>query len=214
MLVLHYYEEYKLSGIEMDKKIIFTTIIGILIISSFLVIQFLVINELETKRGLSFTDEDVIITANSTIAQVYARYGMHNYGELTSYWIILPFASRPWGINLTLDNNPLEYSWTTSTVQPETEIFDAITFRVDIPEDEYANIIVSYYRNYEIQEIEGEQKIVFRYIVGSTRSWHEPLNYAHFEFWFKENNEKSLIDSRDYYDWLPEVTFLYFEYQI
>lgn len=198
----------------MNKKFTVTIIIFILIIALFATIQILILNEINEKSGLSFTDEDVIITVNSTIGHVYARYGLYNYGELTSYWILLPFASRPWDINLTLDGIPLDYSWTISDVPPEIEKFDTISFKVEVPVGEQSNILVSYYRNYELKEENSEQTIVFRYIVGSTRSWFEPLNFAHFEFWFLENEVKTIIDSRDFYNWMPEETFLYFEYQL
>jgi len=196
-----------------NKKFTVLIIIFVLIIALFTTIQILVLNEISEKSGLSFTDEDVIITVNTTIGYVYARYGLYNYGELTSYWILLPFASKPCDINLTLDGIPIDYSWTLSDVPPEIEKFDTISFKVEVPVGEQSNILVSYYRNYELKEENSKQTIVFRYIVGSTRSWFEPLKFAHFEFWFEENEVKTIIESRDFYNWMPEETFLYFEYQ-
>ncbi|NHJ38932.1 MAG: hypothetical protein FK731_02785 [Asgard group archaeon] len=187
-------------------------IIVILIISSFILIEGLVLRELASKSDLSFTDEDVIITINGSIAEFYARYALRNYGEVTNYMIILPFALKPWDVNVSINNELISYAWTRSMVDPEPEIFDAIRFDVNINYNEKLDVIVQYKRNYEIMP-ENESKGVFRYIVGSTKSWSKPLNFAHFELW-KIETSKILLESRDYYNWMPTETFLYFYFDL
>jgi hypothetical protein len=125
-------------------------IIIILIASSFLLIEGLIFRELTTKSNLTFTDEDVIITINDTIAEFYARYAIRNYGEITNYLIVLPFALKPWDVNVSIDNELLDFSWTKSMVDPEPEIFDAIRFEVDINYNEKLDVEVHYKRDYEI----------------------------------------------------------------
>jgi hypothetical protein len=196
----------------MKRERISFIIIVILIFSSFLLIEGLIFRELTTKSNLSFTDEDVIITINDTIAEFYARYALRNYGEIANYWIVLPFALKPWDVNVSIDNKLLDFSWTKSMVNPEPEIFDAIRFEVDIDFNEKLDVEVQYKRDYEILP-ENESRGVFRYIVGSTKSWGKPLNFAHFELW-KIDGSKIMLESRDYYNWMPTETFLYFYFDL
>ena len=198
----------------MDKKYIIPIVFAILIIGIFITAEVLIIRNWNRRGSLSFTDEDVIITIDDEDASFYARYGLKNYGDLNSYTISLPFALKPWDINLTLDGEPLEYSWTKSYVDPEPELFDTIFFHIDIEPMESKNVIVTYKRDYEIVQENNSNVILFRYIVGSTRSWGESLDFAHFEFWWEEDSAKTLIEERDYTNWFPEETFLYFKYAI
>ncbi len=196
----------------MKKKVDLGIVFGFVTIALFFTSQLLIINELGFKTGLSFEDEDVIITITGDNAFLSARYGLKNFGELDFYIISLPFASRPWDINLTFNGLPLDYSWITSRISSEPEIFDTILFRVEIEPNQKGDVLVSYKRNYDLVVAEDSSSIVFRYIVGSTKSWGEPLNFAHFEFWLQGNESDTLLESRDYIDWMPTETFLFFEY--
>jgi len=196
----------------MAKKNNLVIVLGFTTIFFILISQILLIDQLSGKNSLSFEDEDVIITLTGDDALFTARYGLKNYGMSNSFVISLPFASRPWDINLTFNGISLEYSWMSSIVPPETEVFDTIIFRVNIEPNQEGDILVSYKRNYSII-IENEiTSIIYRYIVGSTRSWNAPLIFAHFEFWLQEGSIKTLLESRDYTNWLPTETFLYFRY--
>lgn len=196
----------------MKRERISFLIIAILIVSSFMLIEGLIFRELSSKSNLLFTDEDVIITINNTIAEFYARYAIRNYGEITNYLIVLPFALKPWDVNISINNQLIDYVWTKTMVNPEPEIFEAIRFKVNIDYNEKLDVEVQYKRNYEILS-ENESRGVFRYIVGSTKSWGKPLNFAHFELW-KIKATKILLESRDYYNWMPIETFLYFYFDL
>ncbi len=196
----------------MKQKVDLAIVFGFATIALFFTSQILIINELNPKTALSFEDEDVIIAITGDNASLLARYGLKNYGELDSYLISLPFASRPWDINLTFNGLPLDYSWTTMMLSSEPETFDTIIFRVELEPGQKGDVLVSYKRNYDLVEEEDSSSIVFRYIVGSTKSWGEPLIFAHFEFWLQENESDTLLESRDYTNWLPTETFLFFEY--
>jgi len=198
----------------MNKKIDLAIVFGFATIALFFTSQILIINELDHKTGLSFEDEDVIITITGDNAFLSARYGLRNYGNLESYIVSLPFASRPWDINLTFNGLPLDYSWTTTRILPEPETFDAIIFRIELEPNQKGDVLVSYKRNYDLVEEEDSSSIVFRYIVGSTKSWGEPLIFAHFEFWLQGTESDTLLESRDYTDWMPTETYLFFEYML
>jgi hypothetical protein len=197
----------------MKREILTISLISVLILSLTITLQSLIIFELGKGQGLAFTDEDVIITVNETKAQFYARYAIKNYEEITNYWISLPFALKPWDINLSINDVPIDYTWTYSYVNPEPDPFDAIRFNVQIEKNEKLDIIVSYYRDFEIDEENATQGL-FRYIVGSTRSWGSALDFAHFEFWQDESSTITLLETRDYYNWLPEETFLFFYFTV
>ncbi len=203
-----------LGSNRMKKESLTFILISCLILGTTVTTQVLIMRELSLKQGLSFTDEDVIITVNETIAKFYARYAIKNYEKTTNYWISLPFALKPWDINLTINDEALDYSWTESYVEPEPIPFDAITFQVEIAEGEKLDIEVSYYRNYESIFENNTQYGLFRYIVGSTRSWDQPLNFAHFELWQEAGSIKTLIETRDYTNWYPSETFLYFYFEL
>ncbi|NHJ31887.1 MAG: hypothetical protein FK732_03400 [Asgard group archaeon] len=190
------------------------SIASILILSLTITLQSLVIFELGKNTGLMFADEDVIITVNETFASFYARYAVKNYEEVTNYRIALPFALKPWDINLTVNDEPIDYTWTYSYVEPESLPFDTIWFNIQIEKNEKLDIEVSYYRDFEVVEENGTQYGLFRYIVGSTKSWGRALDFAHFEFWQEKNSTKTLLETRDYYNWMPEETFLYFYFNI
>lgn len=196
----------------MNKKVNLVIVFGFATIALFFISQLLIINELGSKTSLSFEDEDVIITITGDNAFLSARYGLKNYGNLDSYLISLPFASRPWDINLSFNGLSLDYSWVTSRISPEQEIFDTILFRVEIEPNQEGDVLVSYKRDYDLVVSGDSSSIVFRYIVGSTKSWGEPLNFAHFEFWLQGNESDTLLESRDYTTWMPTETFLFFEY--
>lgn len=196
----------------MKQKVDLAIVFGFATIALFFTSQILILNELDYKTSLSFEDEDVIITITGDNAFLSARYGLKNYGKSESYIVSLPFASRPWDINLTFDGLPLDYSWTTMSISPEPETFDTIIFRVELEPDQKGDVLVSYKRNYELVVEEDSSSIVFRYIVGSTKSWGEPLIFAHFEFWLQGNESDTLLESRDYTNWMPTETFLFFEY--
>ncbi|NHJ48553.1 MAG: hypothetical protein FK733_12280 [Asgard group archaeon] len=186
----------------------------IIIFSMIVVTESLVFHELNMNRGLSFTDEDVIITINGTIAEFYARYALVNYEEISTYLIRLPFALKPWDIDLYFNNELLNFIWTSIRVDPEPGYFDAIAFEVNIPRYQKLDVEVYYKRNYEEVTVNETLKGLYRYIVGSTRSWGKPLNFAHFELWEVENSTKIPLESRDYTNWLPEETFLYFYFDL
>lgn len=187
---------------------------SILILSLTITLQSLVIFELGNKSGLVFADEDVIIIVNETIARFYARYAVMNYEEVSNYWIALPFALKPWDINLTINNISSDYYWTVSYVDSEPIPFDAIRFKVQIEKNQKLDIEVNYFRNFEIIEENSTEYGLFRYIVGSTRSWSQPLDFAHFEFWQEKDSIKIHLETRDFYNWMPEETFLYFYFTI
>ncbi|MHA1211449.1 MAG: hypothetical protein ACTSSH_03215 [Candidatus Heimdallarchaeota archaeon] len=198
----------------MRKKGLTTTIVIIFSFAFIIGIQTLILNEFEFRSGMSFTDEDVIITINGTIAEFYARYTLQNYSNQSTYSIQLPFALKPWNITLKLDGEPLTYFWTKSQIYPEPEIFDTIVFEVTILEGQKSNIEVTYFRNYEIIHDDSTELGLFRYIVGSTRSWGEPLDFAHFELWQYINSTKTHLETRHYINWLPQETFLYFYFEL
>ena len=191
-------------------SIIFITIFSVTILLAFS--QIIIITELSQKTGLSFENEDVIITIDGDYAFFTARYGLKNYGNNSAFLISLPFASRPWDINLTFNGEQIEYFWTSSFLPPENELFDAIAFQVLLGPNQEGDVLISYYRNYEIIVEDDAPTILYKYIVGSTRSWNSPLKFAHFEFWLQELDSKTLLDSRDYTNWMPTETFLYFKY--
>lgn len=197
----------------MKKTIETITVFTFSIIFVIIIAQFIFINNLVVYNSLSFENEDVIITVNEENANFYARYGMKNYGKSESYMIILPFALKPWNVSVLIDEETIDFVWTYSYVEPELEIFDAIIFEIEIDEMESKDIEVTYQRDFELITENSSEKIVYRYIVGSTRTWLKPLNYAHFEFWFEsEIGNKQLVDTRDYSHWMPVETFLIFEY--
>ncbi|MHA1531844.1 MAG: hypothetical protein ACTSR6_07585, partial [Candidatus Heimdallarchaeota archaeon] len=185
-----------------------------LILSLTITLQSLVIFELSKKSGLVFADEDVIITVNETIASFYARYAVMNYDEVTNYWIALPFALKPWDISLSINNISSDYYWTISYVDSEPLPFEAIRFKVQIEKNQKLDIVVNYFRNFEIIEENSTEYGLFKYIVGSTRSWSQPLDFAHFEFWQEKASIKTQLETRDFYNWMPEETFLYFYFTV
>lgn len=194
----------------MKREILVISLASILILSLTITLQSLVIFELGKKSGLVFADEDVIITVNETIASFYARYAVKNYDEVTNYWIALPFTLKPWDINLTINDVSSDYYWTVSYVDSEPLPFDAIRFKVQIEKNQKLDIKVKYFRNFEIIEENSTEYGLFRYLVGSTRSWSQPLDFAHFEFWQENDSIKTHLETRDFYNWMPEETFLYF----
>lgn len=198
----------------MKREILVISLASILILSLTITLQSLVIFELSKKSGLVFADEDVIITVNETIASFYARYAVMNYDEVTNYWIALPFALKPWNINLTINNISSDYYWTVSHVDSEPLPFDAIRFKVQIEKNQKLDIEVNYFRNFEIIEENSTEYGLFKYIVGSTKSWSQPLDFAHFEFWQEKDSIKTLLETRDFYTWMPEETFLYFYFTV
>ncbi len=198
----------------MKREILVISLASILILSLTITLQSLVIFELSKKSGLVFADEDVIITVNETIASFYARYAVMNYDEVTNYWIALPFALKPWNINLTINNISTDYYWTVSYVDSEPLPFDAIRFKLQIEKNQKLDIEVSYFRNFEIIEENSTEYGLFKYIVGSTKSWSQPLDFAHFEFWQEKDSIKTLLETRDFYTWMPEETFLYFYFTV
>ncbi len=198
----------------MKREILVISMASILILSLTITLQSLVIFELSKKSGLVFADEDVIITVNETIASFYARYAVMNYDEVTNYWIALPFALKPWNINLTINNISTDYYWTVSYVDSEPLPFDAIRFKVQIEKNQKLDIEVNYFRNFEIIEENSTEYGLFKYIVGSTKSWSQPLDFAHFEFWQEKDSIKTLLETRDFYTWMPEETFLYFYFTV
>jgi len=198
----------------MKRKGLAIGIISILAISFTLTFTSLFLIKNINHSGLSFTDEDVIITINGTIANFYARYALKNYENITSYTISLPFAMKPWNINLTIKGEPITYYWLKTRIDLEPEIFDAIGFKVGIQLNEKLNVEVTYNRNYETFWENGTEHGLYRYIVGSTRSWGEPLDFAHFELWKQNNSSKTLLESRDYTNWMPSETFLYFVFNL
>jgi hypothetical protein len=190
-------------------------LITIIIIFSMVVLtESLIFNEFNKKTGLFFTDEDVIISINGTIAEFYARYAIYNSAEFTNYLIRLPFALKPWDIDLYFNDEPLEFYWTSIRVDPEPGLFDAIAFEIIIERYQKLDVEVYYKRNYEEVMVNETTKGLYRYIVGSTKSWGEPLNYAHFELRNISNETDVLLETRDYTDWMPEETFLFFYFDI
>ncbi len=198
----------------MKREILVISLASILILSLTITLQSLVIFELGKKSGLVFADEDVIITVNETIASFYARYAVKNYDEVTNYWIALPFTLKPWDINLTINDVSSDYYWTVSYVDSEPLPFDAIRFKVQIEKNQKLDIKVKYFRNFEIIEENSTEYGLFRYLVGSTRSWSQPLDFAHFEFWQENDSIKTHLETRDFYNWMPEETFLYFYFTV
>jgi len=198
----------------MKRKGLAIGLISILAISFTLTFTSLFLIKNINQSGLSFTDEDVIITINGTIANFYARYALENHENISSYTISLPFAMKPWNINLTIKGEPIPYYWIKTRIDSESEIFDAISFKVGIQLNEKLDVEVTYNRNYETFWENETENGLYRYIVGSTRSWGEPLDFAHFELWKQNNLSKTLLESRDYTNWMPAETFLYFIFNL
>ncbi len=199
---------------QLKREMLVISLASILILSLTITLQSLVIFELGKKSGLVFADEDVIITVNETNASFYARYAVKNYDEVTNYWIALPFALKPWDVNLTINNIPSDFYWTITYVDSEPLPFEAIRFKVQIEKNQKLDIEVNYFRNFEIVEENSTEYGLFKYIVGSTRSWSQPLEFAHFEFWQEKASIKTLLETRDFYNWMPEETFLYFYFTV
>ncbi|MBN1328369.1 MAG: hypothetical protein JXA54_02740 [Candidatus Heimdallarchaeota archaeon] len=198
----------------MKRKGLAIGLISILAISFALTFTSLFLMKYINNNGLSFIDEDVIITINGTIANFYARYALVNHANIISYTISLPFAMKPWDINLTIRGDSIPYFWTKTKINQESELFDAINFKVAIYTNEKLDVEVSYNRNYETFWEDEIEYGLYRYIVGSTKSWGEPLNFAHFELWKQNNTSKTLLESRDYTNWMPSETFLYFIFEL
>ncbi|NHJ84022.1 MAG: hypothetical protein FK734_01085 [Asgard group archaeon] len=198
----------------MKRKSLAIWLIVILTLSFALTLSSIFLIKYVNKNNLSFTDEDVIITINGTLANFHARYALENHDTITSYTITLPFAMKPWDINLTIQGESISYSWTKAQIKDEAEIFDAIRFTVNIQENEKLNVEVTYNRDFETFWENGTEFGLYRYIVGSTKSWGEPLDFAHFELWKQDNSTKELLESRDYTNWMPIETFLYFTFEI
>ncbi|MBD3190393.1 MAG: hypothetical protein GF308_07100 [Candidatus Heimdallarchaeota archaeon] len=196
----------------MGREEIISIIIGCFILLLAAISQTLIFIELSPISNLDFCDEDIIVTFNGSIANVYARYGLKNRGDQNNYPIILPFASKPWNINLTLDGEHLDYYWTSHLV--EEQEFSAISFRVNISKGETRDVNVIYERFFEIYEKDSQTFGRFKYLVGTTKSWGEPLDYAHFEFWTIKNDEKQLLDTFDFENWLPDYLYMIYEFEI
>ncbi|MCK5184784.1 MAG: hypothetical protein KAQ95_10795, partial [Candidatus Heimdallarchaeota archaeon] len=179
----------------MKREMLVISLASILILSLTITLQSLVIFELGKKSGLVFADEDVIITVNETNASFYARYAVKNYDDVTNYWIALPFALKPWDVNLTINNIPSDFYWTITYVDSEPLPFEAIRFKVQIEKNQKLVIEVNYFRNFEIVEENSTEYGLFKYIVGSTRSWSQPLEFAHFELWQEKASIKTLLET-------------------
>jgi hypothetical protein len=197
----------------MKRESIAILITIIVIFSATIAIDTLILTEFSKKTGLHFTDEDVFIYINDTIAYFYARYALKNYGEITQYRISLPFALKPWNITLLFNEQELVFTWSKIKLESEPMLYDAIYFDVDIAKNQKLDIEVYYQRNYEVVEIDNTTKGLYRYIVGSTRSWGHPLIFAHFEF-YKITTEPVLLEERHYTNWYPKETFLYFYFDL
>ncbi|NHJ84680.1 MAG: hypothetical protein FK734_04415 [Asgard group archaeon] len=198
----------------MRKSYTFFAVMGIIILGATITSEILIVHELSKKSGLIFYDEDIIIYVNSTIAYVEARYGLRNYDELTNYWINLPFALQPWDINITANNQSLDYSWKQIEIHPDYGIFPAIQFNIYVEKSEKIDVLVSYYRNFDIVTVNSSEKGLFRYIVGSTWSWNNPLVYSHFELWQGIGEPQTLLETRTYNNWMPTDFFLYFYFDL
>lgn len=196
----------------MEREGINSIIICCLILLLAGISQTLIFYQLSPTRDLDFCDEDIIITFNGSIANVYARYGLKNRGNKNNYPIILPFASKPWNINLTFGGQQLDYIWTFYTI--EDQKFSAISFQINISKGKSESVYVCYKRSFEIYERDNQTFGRFKYLVGSTQSWGEPLDFAHFEFWKTKNDEKQLLDIFDYENWLPEELYIIYEFEM
>ncbi|MFW9924913.1 MAG: hypothetical protein ACFFDW_16675 [Candidatus Thorarchaeota archaeon] len=200
--------------IQMNRKIATSITISFSIINLILV-GFLIYKDIpKTNNRLSFVNEDVNISVNDSHAYFTARYGMQNNGILSNYWILLPIALKPWNIEILIAEQQISYSWTTCKVEPEMEIFVALLFLLPIPIGEYRDIFVNYERNYSIIQQDNSSVIEYKYIVGSTRSWSSPLQFAHFKFWYQTDGYDLLVEERDFYNWMPKETFLIFHYPL
>lgn len=82
----------------MKEEFLTFILISSLILGITITLQVFILKELDSKNGLHFVDEDVIITVNEKSAKFYARYAILNFEEKTAYLISLPFAiaMKPW----------------------------------------------------------------------------------------------------------------------
>ncbi len=184
-------------------------------------------------NSVYFKQEIINVTFGEKVA-FDAQYSFKNeLSSETEISILLPFVcyedyTEPDIINLLVNENELDYSWTNPTLDLDDygesySNFLAISFDLSFTANEEKNIHVQYTRDYQVSDSTDNDKIhySFQYIVGTARAWNHPIEYAHFEFWIPKEicngyNPPSYLEpmtvreesyyyiaTLDYQDWRP-----------